>query len=99
MANQPSNHRETLRLIMKRAWNYHRGAIRRGEASTFTEQLRSAWAFIKAWLAHRAAPPVVTRYIQFGDLTSSPIKRSLTGARFASTEAASRGYTSSAFGR
>lgn len=99
MANQPSNHRETLRLIMKRAWNYHRAAIRRGEASAFVEQLRSAWAFIKGWVAHRASPPVVTRYIQFGDLISSPTHRALTGSRYAATEAASRGYASSIVGR
>ncbi|OXE37423.1 MAG: hypothetical protein CGW95_01610 [Phenylobacterium zucineum] len=100
MANQPSNHRDTLRLIMKRAWNYHRSAIRNGDLSaSFAAALKEAWGFIKGWIAHRAAPPVVTRYIQFGDLVSSPTRRALRGARYAATEAASRGYVASAFGR
>jgi len=84
---------------MKRAWNHHRAHVRNKTGETFAQALREAWGFIKGWVARQVAPPVVTRYIQFGDLVSSPSRRALTGSRYAATEAASRGYVSSAFGR
>lgn len=90
--------RENLRTIMKRAWNHHRCAVRNGEASTFADQLRAAWSFIKAWVAHRAAPVVVTRYVQFGSLVASPIRRALGGRTYAQTNAAAAGYTTSRIG-
>ena len=90
--------REDLRTIMKRAWNHHRCAVRNGEASTFADQLRAAWSFIKGWVAHRAAPVVVTRYVQIRSMVASPIRRSLGASPFAQTNAAAAGYTTSRIG-
>lgn len=90
--------RENLRRVMKRAWNHHRGAIRNGEASTFADQLRAAWSFIKGWVAFQAAPVVVTRVIQLRSMVASPIRRSLGASPYARTNAAAAGYTTSRIG-
>ncbi|OYU68767.1 MAG: hypothetical protein CFE28_01400 [Alphaproteobacteria bacterium PA2] len=90
--------RENLRTIMKRAWNYHRGAIRNGEASTFADQLRAAWTFIKGWVARQAAPVVVTRTIQLRSMIASPIRRALGSSPYARTNAAAAGYATSRIG-
>ena len=91
-------HRETLRLIMKRAWNHHRAALRNGTGSTFAQALRSAWEFIKGWAERQAAPVVVTHYVQVRSMVASPIRRALGSSPFARTNAAAAGYTTSLMG-
>lgn len=97
-------YRAFLSKLMRQAWAIYRqrhipGAV----AQTFSEALRRAWAWLIDADAREAARQAwgrgLTRVIRLAPMTVSPIARSLTAAPYGATEAARRGYLTSAMGR
>lgn len=89
--------REQLSLVMRLAWQLFRAEERGPNPRTFADALAGAWRFLKRMAAEAVKP--MTGHVRLNGMVRSPIARGLTGARFAGAEAASRGYTSSRFGR
>lgn len=97
-----SHRRIQLRHIMQLAWGLFRAEQGGPNPRTFADALAGAWRFRKRtaeWDALRWLDEPQPRHIRFRSTSSSPIRQSLTGQRFATGRAASASYAVSRFGR
>lgn len=94
-------HRQTLRFVMRAAWDASREAVRQGERRTFADCLRGAWAMHKRWNAQAASftrRTAGTVRIDFSPLVASPIRAAMAGRAFATPLARKAGYLTSRLG-
>lgn len=90
--------REQLRRVMNLAWGLFRAEQRGPNPRTFADALAGAWRWVRG-AAERALTGPMVGHVRLGSMVASPVRRSLTGTRYAGANAASSGYVAARFGR